>query len=91
MATNAVRLQYAQVERLNPCGTITKPINEVLKIIDSLSSGNLSINVKTDLPKGETGIMTQKIYVLTGVKKEFSKKLKHKSIFIFTAKRKVSE
>ena len=48
---------------------VTKPINEVVQIIDSISTGNLNINFKSNLSKDETGIMTQKIYNLANVVK----------------------
>ena len=43
---------------------VTKPINEVAEIVESVSEGNLNFNFRSNLPKDETGIMTQKVYAL---------------------------
>ena len=45
-------------------GLVTRPISEVVRIIDDVSTGNLNINFKTNLAKDETGVMTQKVYNL---------------------------
>ena len=49
---------------------ITKPINEVVAMVDSVSEGNFNINKRDDLPKDEIGVMTRDVYMLVGVIKD---------------------
>ncbi|MCL1863499.1 MAG: HAMP domain-containing protein, partial [Defluviitaleaceae bacterium] len=46
---------------------ISKPVNELVGTLTNVASGNLNINMKTDLPKDEIGIMTQNVYSLINV------------------------
>ena len=48
-------------------GVITKPINEVVKMIDDVSEGNFNINRRENLPKDEIGVMTKDVYLLVDV------------------------
>ncbi|MCL2217125.1 MAG: methyl-accepting chemotaxis protein [Defluviitaleaceae bacterium] len=41
---------------------VTKPINEVVAVLDNVSNGDFNINFRSDLSNDETGIMTQYVY-----------------------------
>ena len=49
---------------------ITKPINEVVAMVDNVSEGNFNINRRDDLPCDEVGIMTRDVYLLVDVIKK---------------------
>jgi methyl-accepting chemotaxis protein len=46
---------------------ISKPVAEVVNILDSVASGNFNINMKSTLTKDEVGTMTQYVYSLINV------------------------
>ena len=48
---------------------ITKPVNEVAEVVESVSAGNFNINFRQDLSKDEVGVMTSNIYNLVNTVK----------------------
>ena len=51
---------------------ITKPVNEVAKVVESVSAGNFNINFRQDLAKDEVGEMTANIYNLVNTVKSMT-------------------
>ncbi|MCL2840673.1 MAG: methyl-accepting chemotaxis protein [Defluviitaleaceae bacterium] len=49
---------------------VTKPINEVVKVVGAVSEGDFNINFRNDLSTDEVGLMTQDVYKLIGVIKK---------------------
>ena len=48
---------------------VTKPIKEMVSILDNVSNGNFNLNTKSDLAKDELGQMTHDIYTLVNIVK----------------------
>ena len=48
---------------------ITRPVNEVAKVVESVSAGNFNINFRQDLSKDEVGVMTSNVYNLVNTVK----------------------
>ncbi|MCL1883127.1 MAG: methyl-accepting chemotaxis protein [Defluviitaleaceae bacterium] len=46
---------------------ITKPVNEVVSVLDNVASGNFNINMKSELYRDEIGTMTEYVYSLVNV------------------------
>ncbi|MCL1864177.1 MAG: HAMP domain-containing protein, partial [Defluviitaleaceae bacterium] len=46
---------------------VTKPVNEVVNILDNVSNGNFNINMKSQLTRDEIGTMTQYVYNMINV------------------------
>ena len=51
---------------------ITKPVNEVAKVVESVSAGNFNINFRKDLSKDEVGVMTSNVYNLVNTIKSMT-------------------
>jgi methyl-accepting chemotaxis protein len=45
---------------------VTKPVNEVVDVLSNVAEGNFNINMKSDIPRDEIGIMTENVYKLIG-------------------------
>ena len=51
---------------------ITKPVNEVAEVVESVSAGNFNINFRQDLSMDEVGVMTSNVYNLVNTVKSMT-------------------